>query len=335
MPQDRATWFIGHTGPITDARFSRDGARMITASADGTARVWDSKTGAELRSLKHTEAVANAAFSPDGRTIATNSFDGMLRFWDADTGALRGEPLAASAKDTGAVMGWSRDGSTIAVASQAGMLRCWDVASRTLRFENHGHAGATIFSVSFDPAGTSLVTTGDDNEIRIWDLHGVLVTHHHDDEAPTGAVFDSTGTRVLEIVTRQKAKIWNVATGIVGPELSGHVGLIDDAKWSPDDVFIVTAALDGTARVWEAATGAMLAIYPHPGLAHTASFSPDGKQIVVAGEDGRAAIHELPALAIDETQLARFFRCHIPFEVVGSGDARPRARQWRDCEARD
>ncbi len=335
VPQDRATWFIGHTGPITDARFSRDGARMITASADGTARVWDSKTGAELRSLKHTEAVANAAFSPDGRTIATNSFDGMLRFWDADTGALRGEPLAASAKDTGAVMGWSRDGSTIAVASQAGMLRCWDVASRTLRFENHGHAGATIFSVSFDPAGTSLVTTGDDNEIRIWDLHGVLVTHHHDDEAPTGAVFDSTGTRVLEIVTRQKAKIWNVATGIVGPELSGHVGLIDDAKWSPDDVFIVTAALDGTARVWEAATGAMLAIYPHPGLAHTASFSPDGKQIVVAGEDGRAAIHELPALAIDETQLARFFRCHIPFEVVGSGDARPRARQWRDCEARD
>src|SRR5436305_1984388 len=58
------------------------------ASDDGTARVWDATTGAEVVTLGgHTGSVAAAAFSPDGKRVVTASWDRTARVWDATTGA--------------------------------------------------------------------------------------------------------------------------------------------------------------------------------------------------------------------------------------------------------
>ncbi|MGA2292470.1 WD40 repeat domain-containing protein, partial [Bradyrhizobium sp.] len=62
---------------------SPDGARIVTASADRTARVWDPASGEMLRELKgHGSDVTSAAFSPDGARIVTASRDGTARVWD-------------------------------------------------------------------------------------------------------------------------------------------------------------------------------------------------------------------------------------------------------------
>ncbi len=77
----------GHTSAVQSAAFSPDGARIVTASADLTARVWDARTGTPLLELKgHTGAVNGAAFSPDGARIVTASSDLTARVWDARTG---------------------------------------------------------------------------------------------------------------------------------------------------------------------------------------------------------------------------------------------------------
>ncbi len=56
--------------------FSRDEARIITASDDGTMRLWDAGTGAEMSVLGvHTSWVNYAAFDPSGRRIVTASTD--------------------------------------------------------------------------------------------------------------------------------------------------------------------------------------------------------------------------------------------------------------------
>jgi hypothetical protein len=66
------TVFAGHTGPVNLARFSPDGERVLTASADSTARLWDAATGRELvRYTGHTASVQYAAFSPDCQRIVT------------------------------------------------------------------------------------------------------------------------------------------------------------------------------------------------------------------------------------------------------------------------
>ena len=60
----------------------------MTASWDGTAKVWDARTGAEILTLKgHTGPVISASFSPDGSRIVTASRDRTAKVWDAATGA--------------------------------------------------------------------------------------------------------------------------------------------------------------------------------------------------------------------------------------------------------
>ena len=60
-----------------------DGRRVVTASDDNTARLWDAETGTEIAVLKaHEHSVTSAAFSPDGRRVVTASSDNTARLWD-------------------------------------------------------------------------------------------------------------------------------------------------------------------------------------------------------------------------------------------------------------
>ena len=72
---------------MNSAAFSRDGLRIVTASGDGTARIWDTATGKEITVLRgHEGSVLSAAFSPDGSRIVTASGDKTARIWEAATG---------------------------------------------------------------------------------------------------------------------------------------------------------------------------------------------------------------------------------------------------------
>src|SRR5204863_8945204 len=85
--EDRQLAVFGHSSVVNAANWSPDGKRVVTASHDGTARIWDAATGAELVVLSgHRGAVDTAAFSPDGRRVVTASVDNTARIWDAVTG---------------------------------------------------------------------------------------------------------------------------------------------------------------------------------------------------------------------------------------------------------
>jgi hypothetical protein len=92
----------GHTAEEYSAAFSRDGSRIVTASLDQSARIWDAATGKEIAVLRgHDAAVRSAAFSPDGSRIVTASEDRTARIWDAATAkeilVLRGHEAAVIA----------------------------------------------------------------------------------------------------------------------------------------------------------------------------------------------------------------------------------------------
>src|SRR4029077_11518666 len=79
--------FKGHEYAVYSVAFGPDGARVLTGSRDGTARLWDAATGKEIRAFTgHEEAVLSVAFSPDGARVLTGSEDKTGRLWDAGTG---------------------------------------------------------------------------------------------------------------------------------------------------------------------------------------------------------------------------------------------------------
>ena len=62
------------------AQFSPDGQRVVTASWDKTARLWDAATGKEIgEPMKHEGTVDSAQFSPDGQRVVTASEDNTAR----------------------------------------------------------------------------------------------------------------------------------------------------------------------------------------------------------------------------------------------------------------
>ena len=78
----------GHSAEVVSATFSADGERVVTASWDGTARIWNARTGATVAVLgKPGRRLESASFSPDGTRVVTAGDDGSARVWDAATGA--------------------------------------------------------------------------------------------------------------------------------------------------------------------------------------------------------------------------------------------------------
>ena len=75
-----------HEAEVKAAQFSPDGRRVVTASSDYTARLWDGTTGQAVgEPMQHDGAVTSAQFSPDGRRVATASEDNTARLWDVAT----------------------------------------------------------------------------------------------------------------------------------------------------------------------------------------------------------------------------------------------------------
>lgn len=81
----------GHTGPLTDIVFSEDGRRVATASTDGTARIWDARSGAMLSVLRGPvpAATGQVAFVPGGKQLVTTGYDGVVRVWTLDVDTLK------------------------------------------------------------------------------------------------------------------------------------------------------------------------------------------------------------------------------------------------------
>lgn len=109
-----------HHDLIRTVSFSADGRRLVTASNDGTACVWDTKDGHVVATVggEHQGFGVSARFSPDGKRVVTTSSRGDVRVWDAESG----HALAALVGQQGFVQAteFSPDGTLVVTAGWDG-----------------------------------------------------------------------------------------------------------------------------------------------------------------------------------------------------------------------
>jgi dipeptidyl aminopeptidase/acylaminoacyl peptidase len=115
-----------HKDYVYSAQFSPDGQRVMTASLDATARLWDAASSKPIDNpMRHQDSVTSAQFSPDGRQVVTASGN-TARLWDPINGKPIGEPMLHEKLVT--TVQFSPDGKKVVTASQDKTARLWDAA---------------------------------------------------------------------------------------------------------------------------------------------------------------------------------------------------------------
>ena len=281
----------GHTQVLRVISWCPDGSRVVTASDDNTAKIWDTETGKLLHTLSgHTYWVYAASWSPNGSRIATASDDGTARIWDAKTGfilhTLRGhnrEVLTVS---------WSPDCSRVSTTSRDNTAKIWDTETGNLIHTLNGHT-SWVYAASWSPDGSRVVTVSGDNTTRIWDARTGILQQKLGGH--TSGVYDISwnpeGTRFATASIDNTAKIWDTETGDILHTLRGHTAYVMTVRWSPDGSRVTTASYDKTARIWDTETGALLhTLSGHNNNVINVSWSPDGSCIATASDDKTAKI---------------------------------------------
>ena len=280
-----------HGGAVVSAVFSPDGKRVVTASWDNTARLWDGMTGAPVgRPMKHEGRVRSAIFSPDGKRIVTASDDNTARLWDGLTGAPIGQPMEH--EDQVRFAAFSPDGKRVVTASDDMTARLWDGLTGAPIGQPMKHEGMVRFA-TFSPDGERIVTASWDNTARLWDgLTGAPIGQPLKHEGRVySAAFSPDGKRIATASGDKTARLWDGLTGAPIGEPMEHSDRVISVAFSPDGKRVATASRDNTARLWDGLTGAPIGQPMTHGFGvRSAVFSPDGKRILTASGDNTARL---------------------------------------------
>lgn len=247
----------GYASTVSALTFSPDGRLVASASWNGTAALWDTRTGALRHKLRgHGSIVRCVAFSPDGLLLASGAQDQSIVLWDTRTGRPRhtllgtGRPRAPDDPYDGGLarVVFSPDGRTLAVEICDDRVWLWDVVTGVLRLTVDCHDGESR-ALAFSPDGQRVTSGSKDHSIQMWD----------------------------------------VATGALQKTLQGHEICVIDVAFSRDGRRLVSVGGDVTVRLWDTETGALqrtlrdCANLPQP---QAVGFSSDGRLVALGGEDG-------------------------------------------------
>jgi WD domain, G-beta repeat len=116
---------LQHDDAVFAATFDATGERVVTASSDKTAGIWDARTGKPIgEPLRHDDAVRVATFDAKGERVITASYDKTAQIWDARTGDPIREPLHHDGPIWAAT--FDAKGEHLVIASNDRTARIWD-----------------------------------------------------------------------------------------------------------------------------------------------------------------------------------------------------------------
>ncbi len=312
---------LGHDGPIHDLAFSPDNSRIVTASADGTARIWqlsDIKFPETMRFTGHEGPVHSVAFRADGNQLVTGGADKLVRVWDLATR----EEVSAFAGHGSAVLGvcFAANNQPVSV-SEDKTLKQWNPANGQPVRSIPIPAVPVSMSVTVDRSLVSIAM--DDNSIAIHQLSdGKLLQTLVGHTRPVRThAFHNDKTQLVSVAADSRAHVWRITDGrlmqilpatdlsaAVFGSVAGQVVLVtaEQCRFEslrfqaaapdyeqavvgltvhPNGAQMQAAYGDGTLRGFAMETGQQSFDVKHGAAVRAMALRSDGQMLATAGED--------------------------------------------------
>lgn len=334
-------WSVDDSAPPIDlgldqltytARLSPEGDRVAAALADGTVRIWTlahpEASPVELRG--HQAEVRDVDWSPDGQYVATASNDRAVRVFRANGD---GTPLVLRGHRSRVTsVRFSADGRRVVSASDDGTSKVWPTVEWNTVARIGGPAFGRRHSADVSPDGLRAAVAADGAGLVHVVTLGVAAPPLHV-ETPTVVStvrWSRHGNRLATTAQRAEpnggftASIWSLDRAVPAPAtadraagsrvragdpgarvvLAGHTEPVYAVDFAPDDARVATASLDGTARIWDVATGALLTTFEHTAARignktgcrlYGVAWSPDGSRLVTTCEERVAVVWDVAA----------------------------------------
>ena len=302
--------------PVTVAACSPDGRWMVTGTQDqinkGSLRVWNLQNRRE-----HTILATNlwfapnsTIFSPDSQWIASVDIGSGVHVWNVATSKeVTNMPRHNNFTDPVGIA-FSPDSQTLAYCeNEQGDIVLWDIPSQSRKLHLKGHR-LWVMTLAFTPDGRALISSGIDKTTRLWNLSDGLergsftnlsLNAEYFRISPDGTVLATTSKEQQERVLLQQ-----MPSGVRIGELIGHQHALTDAAFSPDGKSMITASLDGTARLWpvtpapkndESRQYSGKLVYEGGGGGTALCPTPDGRNLLAVCADDTFTIWDTLALS--------------------------------------
>ena len=284
--------------PAYAAEYSPDGGRILTVDSSGHAQVFTT-SGTPVYSNGQPVVinpgiaadVKSAQFNRAGTEIVTADSDGTVDLWHATGSNYTQIHLPSPIHLNGPALyaDFSPDGSRIAIVTNDHTAQIRSTQTGQLQWTLNPRHNFPLSVAVFSPDGREILTGDDNGQVEVWDAS----TGHEMGAlgVPGPRINDVNFNSSGEIVTASDDGVVTIWTARDDRRLLSinACPAPSTASFSPDGSKIVVACADGSAPVFDAATGQQMTVLQaaNAGIVKSAAFSPDGKSIVTAfGADG-------------------------------------------------
>ena len=290
--------FRGHEEQVTCLAFSPDGHQALSGGKDKIVRLWDIRTGTELRQFAgHIGSVAMVGFAQQGTQILSAG-GRTIRVWDIQTGKeLHVLKQESSTIRRAAV---SADGGYVLTCCDDKAMHLWALSARR-EISTKSVRDGEVMSVDFSPDGRAILLCVKGlfgNAMYVWRVEEGIGKPVPLPSWPSGAAFAGNGMQALSWdFTSDSMCLWDVQNRKL-------LRKIQNATWT----ICVAASEDGTLaltgmgdragyeiRLWDLTAGVKVrAFRGHKANPMCVIFSPDGRRALSGDAGGSIVLWGLP-----------------------------------------
>lgn len=303
-----------HSAGVNCAWFNKDGNMIITASKDTTASVWNSNTGKKISTFSgHTQPINTVAFHPNEQWAVSASEDSTAKLWNVQTGELIREYIGHRNSVMSAY--FNADGSKIVTASKDGMVLIWNTETGKIT-DTIVNSGIPFWHAVFNSLGDYVLTSNVLGKAQMWNTStkAIYKTFNHGGVVVYSS-FSPDESKIATASWNGDAKVWDVASGdtlfsVIHPKPDTvSAKPINSVNFNSKGDRIITAGFDQTAVMWNATTGAKIAILKeHTSAVTNAVFNFDGTRVLTSSWDSLAKVWNLDKREMQMDSSDGFFR---------------------------